>query len=61
MQKRTLLLFALFVVTAWFYASLANDSTEIVVDRHQKQVQMLQEAEEVLSGRVQDDAEQDQG
>jgi len=61
MQKRTLLLFALFVVTAWFYASLANDSTEIVVDRHQKQVQMLQEVEEVLSGRVQDDAEQDQG
>ena len=61
MQRRTLLLFALFVVTAWFYASVAHDSTEVVVNRHQKQVQMLQEAEEVLSGTVQDDAEQDQG
>lgn len=61
MQRRTLLLFALFVVTAWFYASVADDSTEVVVNRHQKQAQMLQKVEEVLSGTVQDDAEQDQG
>lgn len=60
MQRRTLLLFALFVVTAWFYASVADDSTEVVVNRHQKQVQMLQKVEEVLSGTVQVDEEQDQ-
>jgi len=63
MQRRTLLLFALLVVTAWFYASVANDSTEVVVNDHQKKVQMLQQVEEVLSGTVQGDAEheQDQG
>lgn len=49
MQRRTLLLFTLFVLTAWFYSSLAQNSTEHAVQRHQKQMQMLNEADEVLS------------
>jgi hypothetical protein len=50
MQRRTLLLFTLFVVTAWFYSSVAHESSKIVINSHQKQVQMLHEAEEALSG-----------
>lgn len=61
MQRRTLLLFALFVVTAWFYASVADDSTEAAVIHHQKQVQMLEQLEEVLSGTAEAAPDQDQG
>lgn len=61
MQRRTLLLFALFVVTAWFYASMADDSTEVVVNHHKQQIQMLQKAEEVLSGTAETVPEQDRG
>lgn len=50
MQRRTLLLFALFVVTAWFYSSMAHNSTDVVVNNHQKQIEMLNRAEDVLSG-----------
>jgi lipopolysaccharide export system protein LptC len=49
MQRRTLLLFALFVVTAWFYSSLAQNSSETVAQRHQTQYQLLNEADEAFS------------
>lgn len=52
MQRRTLLLFALFVITAWFYASLADDSAAVAVNTHQKQVQALQQVERTMSGAV---------
>ena len=47
-----MLLFALFVVTAWFYSSLAKDSTEMVAQKHQEQLQMLTQVERVLSGTI---------
>lgn len=61
MQRRTMLLFALFVVTAWFYSSLAKDSTEMVAQKHQEQLQMLNQVERVLSGTEESEADQDQG
>lgn len=61
MQRRSLLLFALFVVTAWFYASVADDSSQAVANTHQKQVQMLEKAEQALSGDLEAPAATDQG
>lgn len=61
MQRRTLLLFTLFVVTAWFYSSVAHESSRIVAKTHQHQVQMLHEAEEALSGGSVDASGTDQG
>lgn len=61
MQRRALLLFALFVVTAWFYASVADDSTDAVAERHQKQVQMFEQMEDALSGTAEAAPDNDQG
>jgi hypothetical protein len=55
------LLFTLFVVTAWFYSSVAHESSKIVINTHQQQVQMLHEAEEALSGGSVDASGTDQG
>ncbi len=52
MQRRTLLLVTMFVVTAWFYASVADDSAAEVVDNHQKQAQALEQVEEMLSSNA---------
>lgn len=61
MHRRTLLLFALFVVTAWFYSSVADDSTGVVSMTHQKQMQLLQEAENAFSSNHESQAEEDKG
>ncbi len=61
MQRRTLLLFALFVVTAWFYSSMAQKSTAVVAQKQQEQIQTLHQTEPVLSGAGESEAEQDQG
>lgn len=61
MQRRTLLLFALFVVTAWFYASFVERSGEAVIQRQQKQIQMLNQADQMLSGTEHPEADLDQG
>jgi hypothetical protein len=49
MQRRTLLLFTLFVVTAWFYSSFTDDSVKVVAESHKDQAQMLRDAEKALS------------
>lgn len=61
MQRRTLLLFGLFVVTAWFYSSVAHESTQATVKKHQKQIQALNEAEKALSNEAGTTSQQDQG
>lgn len=61
MQRRTLLLFTLFVVTAWFYSSVAHESKNVVIKSHQNQVQLLQEAEDALTGGAVDLTATDQG
>lgn len=61
MHRRTLLLFALFVVTAWFYSSVADDSSSPIVRTHQKQVQALNEVEKAFSTSVESESGQDQG
>lgn len=61
MQRRTLLLFCLFVVTAWFYSSLAHESAEVVSKTHEKQAQALRDAERSLSNKVETPSERDQG
>ena len=49
MQRRTLLLFTLFVVTAWFYSSFTAEPTKIMAKGHKEQAQLLLEAEQSLS------------
>ena len=61
MHRRMLLLFTLFVVTAWFYSSVTNDATGKAVRTHQQQIKMLGEAEKALSGGTRELAAQDQG
>lgn len=61
MQRRTLLLFGLFVVTAWFYSSVAQESAEVAIKSHQKQAQALSEVERSLSNEVETASEEDQG
>lgn len=61
MHRRTLLLFALFVVTAWFYSSVADDSSGVVSMTHQKQMKLLQEVENSFSSNHESQTEDDQG
>ena len=61
MQRRTLLLFTLFVVTAWFYSSLTQSSTDNAIREHQKQVQMMNQVDEVLSAAQGTSKDKDQG
>jgi hypothetical protein len=61
MQRRTLLLFTLFVVTAWFYSSFTADSAKVVAENHGNQVQVLLEAENALSEPSSADSALDQG
>lgn len=61
MQRRTLLLFSLFVVTAWFYSSVAHESREVMVKSHQKQAQVLGELEKSLSNDATNASSHDQG
>lgn len=44
MQRRTFLLFGLFVVTAWFYSSVANSGSRVANQNHPEQVQVLHES-----------------
>lgn len=60
MQRRTLLLFGLFVVTAWFYSSVAQESAEVAIRNHQNQAQALSEVERVVSNDVENVSEEDQ-
>ena len=61
MQRRTLLLFTLFVVTAWFYSSFTTEPTRIMAESHKAQAQMLIEAEEALSEPANATSARDQG
>jgi len=61
MQRRTLLLFTLFVVTAWFYSSFTAESTRAMANSHKEQAQMLLEAEEALSETPSAESALDQG
>lgn len=61
MQRRTLLLFSLFVVTAWFYSSVAHESSEVMVKTHQKQAQVLGDLEKSLSNDATTASSQEQG
>ncbi len=61
MQRRTLLLFALFVVTAWFYSSVASEGVGVATTTHQKQMQMLEDVENSLSSNHAPEAKDDQG
>jgi hypothetical protein len=61
MQRRTLLLFSLFVVTAWFYSSVAQTSAEAAVNNHTKQAQVLSDVENMLSNEAESGSEQDEG
>lgn len=45
MQRRTFLLFGLFVVTAWFYSSVANSGHRVVNQIQPEQVQVFHESE----------------
>lgn len=61
MQRRTLLLFGLFVVTAWFYSSVAHETSEVATKSHQKQVQVLDDLEKALSNEVETSEDPGQG
>ena len=61
MQRRMLLLFTLFVVTAWFYSSMSEVATDSAVKSHQQQIQILGEAENALTGGSEDFLGKDQG
>lgn len=61
MHRRMLLLFTLFVVTAWFYSSVTNDATMNALDKHQQQINMLGEAEKAFTDRSEEAKGNDQG
>ena len=61
MHRRTLLLFTLFVVTAWFYTSVTSEATAHAGTAHQHQTQMLSDAENGMSRGSTDPAEEDRG
>jgi len=56
-----LLLFTLFVVTAWFYSSVTHDATENALETHKQQIKMLGEADRALTSGSKDLKGKDQG
>lgn len=61
MHRRMLLLFTLFVVTAWFYSSVTGNATENVLKPHQQQIHMLGEADKALNKGTEEFKRKDQG
>ena len=61
MHRRMLLLFTLFVVTAWFYSSVTHDATENALETHKQQIKMLGEADRALTSGSKDLKGKDQG
>lgn len=61
MHRRTLLFFTLFVVTAWFYAGVTDESTQSTTATRQQSVQMFHEVEEQYTDGSAESAGKDRG